>query len=209
MRRNIKHPSIFSHIRKITLFTRIKMDDVEVFSFIEGENVNLLPLNSEHIKLYVKWENNPNVRRYSRNTFPMTVEEYKKRFKPEKTSAKTRILFEIWHKKDKKPIGFAEIHDISWLDRRALIGLLIGETEYWGQNLATEAGKLLIAYGFKELNLNKIYTAIFSPNIASWRCAEKIGMTREAVLKDHIYIDGKYYDDFKYCIFREQWLKQD
>ena len=184
------------------------MNDVEVCSFIEGENVNLLPLNLEHIKLYVKWENNPKVRKFSRNAFPVTIEEYKKRLKPEETNSRTRVLFEIWHKKDKKPIGFAEIHDISWHDRRALIGLLIGETEYWGHNLATEAGKMLIEYGFKELNLNKLYTAIFSPNIASWRCAEKIGMTREAVLKDHVYIDGKYYDDFKYAIFRNQWLNQ-
>ncbi|MFX0134105.1 MAG: hypothetical protein ACFFDN_10725 [Candidatus Hodarchaeota archaeon] len=71
------------------------MNDVEVRSFIEGESVNLLPLNSKHIKLYVKWENNPKVRRYSRNTFPIIVEEYKKRFIPDETNTRTRIKFEI------------------------------------------------------------------------------------------------------------------
>lgn len=39
----------------------------EVFPFIEGQSVNLLPINSEHVEIYIKWENNPKVRRYSRN----------------------------------------------------------------------------------------------------------------------------------------------
>ena len=70
-----------------------------------------------------------------------------------------------------------------------------------------EAGKLLVSYCFKELNLKKIFTAIFSPNIDSWRCVEKVGMTREATLKNHAYIDGAYVDDYKYCIFKEDWFK--
>ncbi|HDZ17564.1 hypothetical protein LCGC14_1010370 [marine sediment metagenome] len=178
----------------------------EVFPFIEGQSVNLLPINSEHVEIYIKWENNPKVRRYSRNVIPITSEEQKKVI--EEAKVDKRIIFEIWHKEDKKPIGFAELNDNDWINRRAEIGLMIGEPEYWNRGLATEAGKLLVNYGFMELNLNKIITSIFSPNIGSWRCVEKIGMIREATLKNHAYIDGVYVDDYKYCIFKEDWLKK-
>ena len=140
-----------------------------------------------------------------RNVVPITAAEEKLIFKH--VELIERIIFEIWHKEDKKPIGFAELNDINWIYRRAEVGLMIGEPEYWNRGLATEAGKLLVNYGFKELNLNKIITAIFSPNIGSWHCIEKIGMTREATLKKHAYIDGVYVDDYKYCIFKEEWFK--
>ena len=178
----------------------------EVFPFIEGHSINLLPTTSEHVGIYIKWENNPKVRKYSRNVIPITSEEQKKVLEDAKVNK--RIIFEIWHKEDKKSIGFAELDDIDWINRRTELGLLIGEPEYWNKGLATEAGKLLVNYGFKELNLNKIFTAIFSPNIGSWRCVEKIGMTREATLKNHEYIDGAYVDDYKYCIFKKDWLKK-
>ena len=45
-----------------------------------------------------------------------------------------------------------EFNDIHWSNRRADLGLLIGEPEYWGQGLATEIGNLMINYGFNELN---------------------------------------------------------
>ncbi|KKN03186.1 hypothetical protein LCGC14_1110180 [marine sediment metagenome] len=181
------------------------MVDSEMSVFIKGESINLLPFNLDNIKLYIKWENNPKVRKYSRNIFPITAAEKKRILESE---SKKRIIFEIWYKNEKKPIGFAELNDINWNNRRAEIGLLIGEPEYWNRNLGTEAGKLLIDYGFKELNFYKIFTAIFSPNVGSWRCAEKIGMTREATLKNHAYIDGEYVDDYRYCIFKEEWLKK-
>ncbi len=114
------------------------MVDSEISVFIKGESINLLPFNLDNIKLYIKWENNPKVRKYSRNIFPITAEGEKKMLEAE---SKERIIFEIWYRNDKKPIGFAELNDINWNNRRAEIGLLIGEPEYWNRNLGTEAGK--------------------------------------------------------------------
>ena len=37
------------------------MKDSQVPVFIEGEIIDLVPLSSKNINLYVKWENTPNV----------------------------------------------------------------------------------------------------------------------------------------------------
>ena len=183
------------------------MENSEVHTFIEGELIDLLPLNSDHVELYSKWENNPKVRKYARTEIPITVDESKKYLEQGKSKIRTRIMFEIWHKKDEKPIGFCEFDDIFWSYRIAHIGYLIGEVEYWGKGIGTELVKLLLEYGFKELNLHKITVDVVVPNLSSIRCIEKNGFRLEGTLKKEMYIDGKYYDVLKYGLLKEEWIR--
>ena len=132
------------------------MDNSEVFTFIEGKTIDLVPINSEHVKLYVKWNNDPKVREYALRSLPTTIEEIKKWFKPLKDGLKDFIRFEIWHKKDRKPIGIIQLTDIMWFDRTADPFIYIGDTDYWGQNIAVEATELLFEYAFNEVNLNRL-----------------------------------------------------
>lgn len=183
------------------------MDDSKPSTFIQGELIDLLPLNSEHIKLYVKWVNDPKVRIYARSVLPQTVEEMKKFLESQEKGERTFIEFEIWHRIDKKPIGDLGLFNINWLDCKAYIGLMIGEPEYWGQGIGTEAVKLITDYGFKELNLNKLYAIIFAPNRTSRRCFEKNRYKYEVVLKQDVYIDGEFLDTYLYSILKENWMK--
>ena len=183
------------------------MTDKHIFTFIQGDIIDFVPLNSEHINLYVKWENSPAVRLYSRNIIPNTKEDMKRFFKPSESRLKKEINFEIWHKKDKKPIGFGEIADIDWYGQKAYLGLIIGEPEYWGQKIGEEATKLMVEYAFNELNIYKLQAHITTANMGSWRCAEKNGLIREATLKKDSYVDGKYFDTYVYSLFKDDWLK--
>ena len=179
------------------------MENLKIAPFIEGENVALLPLKQENFNTYTKWENLPEIRKYSRNIFPLTLDQYKKMIGNHTNGVKKFIPFEIWHKKDKKPIGTCELSEIDWINRNAYLGILIGEQEYWNQNIGTEVAKLLIQYAFEELNLSKLYWSVITPNLGSRRCCEKCGFKIEATLKNDTYIDGKYYDTLIYSLFKE------
>ena len=76
------------------------MTNEKIPIFIGGENIDLVPLNIENIKLYAKWENSPDVRIYSRNILPRTLEEMKKYLEPSDKRPKNEVSFEIRHKKD-------------------------------------------------------------------------------------------------------------
>lgn len=183
------------------------MENSEVYTFIEGKLIDLLPLNSDHVDLYSKWENDPKVRKYARTEIPITIEESKKYLETSKGKIRTRIMFEIWHKKDRKPIGFCEFDDIYWSYRIAHIGYLIGEVEYWGRGICTELVKLLLEYGFKELNLHKISVDVVVLNLSSIRCLEKNGFKLEGTLKEEMYIDGEFFDILKFGILQEEWME--
>jgi len=175
--------------------------------FIEGELIDLCPINLENVKLYSKWDNDPRVRKYARNLIPHTIDEIKKRYEPEKERIKRSINFEVWHKKDKKLVGLAGFNHINWYDRNTNIFAIIGEKDYWGQGIGTEIAQLLIEYGFNELNLHKIKAGIFSPNKISLSVAEKGGFKYEATHKEEIYIDGEFVDQIKLSIFKDNWIK--
>ena len=174
-------------------------------SFIEGDSISLNPANLEHIELYTKWMNEPQCRKYIRYNLPQTIDELKKMFEPKKEVVKEDIFFEIWHKKEKKPVGYVNLFRIEWFTRNAHIFILI-DPEYWGQNIGTEAGKLVVDYAYKELNLHKITTRLFEPNKASLRLAEKIGFKYEITLKKEVYLDGEHLDVLEYVIFKDDWM---
>ncbi|MHA1105295.1 MAG: GNAT family N-acetyltransferase [Promethearchaeota archaeon] len=185
------------------------MESEDVRTFISGKNVDLLPGdNLENINLYAKWDNDQETRRYSRNTFPRTPEEYKQWIEEEKTGTPRRIFFEIWHKTDKKIIGHVSFNDIRWTDRSASIGMIIGEQKYRSKDLGTEAAAMIIEYGFNELNLFKIECGMFEVNTGSWKVAEKLGMRRDLVYKEEAWVNGNYVDEYEYCIFRDEWKKK-
>jgi len=183
------------------------MKNQDIFTFIEGDTIDLIPLNIENLKLYGKWENNPKVRIYSRNILPRTEEDMKKYLKPSDNRLKDQVSFEIWHKKDKKSVGFGEVSDINWYEQQAYLGLLIGEPDYWGQKIGEEATSLLVEYAFNELNLFKLKASIIVVNKGSWRCAEKNGFIREAMFKKDTYVNGEYLDNYIYSLLKEDWLK--
>ncbi len=179
----------------------------EAFPFIRGKIIDLCPQKSEYVNLYIKWKNNPKVRKYSRNVVPRTKEQQKKRFEEIREGFRDHISLDIWHKKDKKPIGQCGLAWINWVSGWANAFLFIGEPEYWGKNIATEATELLVEYAFNELNLKKIQGGAAIENIGSWTVAKKIGFKFEGIRKHSMYVDGKFVDVKVHSLHKEDWIK--
>lgn len=52
--------------------------------------------------------------------------------------------------------------------------------EYWGRGLATEAARAVLKHGFETLGFQRIVATVQSPNRASIRVIEKLGMQPES-----------------------------
>ncbi len=53
----------------------------------------------------------------------------------------------------------------------------------WGEGLASEAAAAVVDYGFETRSLAKVFATTEAGNVASVRVMEKLGMTREALLR--------------------------
>lgn len=90
---------------------------------------------------------------------------------------------------------------------KAEIGYWVG-VPYWNRGYATEAGKALIDYGFREWNLNRIDAGHFDRNPSSGRVMQKLGMQYEGRLRQSIKKWDEYLDVEYYAILRSEWAPQ-
>lgn len=113
---------------------------------------------------------------------------------------KTGYTFAI-RDKQHRMMGAVGIHDRG--DNKAELGYWLA-VPFWSKGYVTEAAKAVIDFGFETLKLNKIYATHFLNNSASGRIMQKIGMEKEALLKQHIKKEEDYLDILMYSLFKKK-----
>ena len=101
-------------------------------------------------------------------------------------------------------VGTARIGIESVAHPRADIGYVL-RRDRWGEGFATEAARLLLAFGFDELGMRRIWATSHPDNVASARVLEKIGMSYEGRIRDHLFVKGAWRDSLAYAITEPQW----
>ena len=91
-----------------------------------------------------------------------------------------------------------QTHEIAGLDYAI-------DREHWGKGLMPEAARAVIGWAFKEYRIAKIYAWADARNAQSHRVMEKVGMTREGVLRSHRKGRETRVDQVYYGILREEW----
>lgn len=71
-------------------------------------------------------------------------------------------------------VGICSLIGVSAEEGRAELGYWIGKP-YWGQGMATTAGRLVLAYAFHELGLRLVTAGCLQRNTPSVRVLEKLG----------------------------------
>ena len=87
--------------------------------------------------------------------------------------------------------------------KSAEIGYWIGEP-YWNKGITSQAIKLLINYGFNNLDLIRIDTGVFESNKASCRVLEKSGFEFEGIFKKSIIKNGIIFNEMRYGIIKKE-----
>lgn len=79
----------------------------------------------------------------------------------------------------------------------------------WGRGYATEAARAVVNWAFEALCLAKIHAVAIVDNERSWRVMERVGMTREGVLRSEVpgRDSSQRHDMVYYGILREEWEK--
>lgn len=91
-------------------------------------------------------------------------------------------------------------------------GRNVGEVGYWirsdetGAGICTQAAIRVLRIGFEELGFHKIVLRVAVGNVASDRVAEKLGATREGVLREELRIGGEWTDHTLWSILDYEFL---
>jgi [ribosomal protein S5]-alanine N-acetyltransferase len=167
----------------------------------QGRLIDLCVLNQErHLGKCLKWFNNPAINLFLTVGWRPVTEKAELEWFDNIAKDDANIVMAIETRK-KEYIGNVGLHKINYRHRKAEMGIIIGEKSYWGKGIATEAEIIISEYGFRHLNLRKIYAGIVAENIGSIKAAKKAGFKEEGILREHLFIDGRYRDIVQLAIF--------
>lgn len=142
---------------------------------------------------YCNWLNDPVVNKYleTRSTSIKELKEYIK----EKKENENCLFLGIFIKDLDKHIGNVKLEPIDWNDKKATLGILIGDKNYWGKGICTIVMKLVIEYAFEKLSLEKIDLGVLSENKAAIICYLKAGLKIDNFIPKAVKHENTLYDN--------------
>jgi RimJ/RimL family protein N-acetyltransferase len=123
-------------------------------------------------------------------------------------SEKNAFWFSIRALKDDRLLGDIELAVTNWSNADAFVGLGIGERDFWGQGYGTDAMRVILRYGFLELNLRRVTLNVFEYNERAIRSYEKAGFCCEGRQRQAMQREGRRWDILYMGILREEWMEQ-
>ncbi|MFC1500325.1 GNAT family N-acetyltransferase [Candidatus Zixiibacteriota bacterium] len=172
---------------------------------LKGQQIYLRLLEESDLPLRVKWINTDEIRSTLMFDYPLSIAKTRQWFSNTLMDS-TKVHFSIVDNESEKVIGMTGFIDINVKHQRSQFYITIGETEFWGRGIADEVLKIVLWYGFVELNLNKIYLYTLRNNERARKVYERNGFIEEGVLRQHYYCVGEMQDLHQHSILKSDWL---
>ena len=102
-------------------------------------------------------------------------------------------------------IGFARLGLAG--AQAAKLGFAVRRSQ-WGRGYASDAARTLITFGFGPLGLHRISAAAGPGNAASIAVINRLGMTCEGRIRDHVYTNGAWRDSLLYSLLASEWAPE-
>ncbi|KNC66979.1 GNAT family N-acetyltransferase [Pseudoalteromonas ardens] len=165
------------------------------------------PLQQSDLHAIYESRRNPDTSRYIGE--PATLKDAQDRIDqataPWQANEHERLLLAIIRREDNVLVGELMYKFLCHNAKTAEIGYRLNE-RFIGQGYAFEAANGLIEAAFEQFGLNKVCAFCAVENQASWRLMEKLGMQREAHLRQHFKFSHGYYDGYMYGLLRSEHI---
>lgn len=174
---------------------------------IATERLVLRRFRSSDAETLAAYRSDPDVARYQSWTPPVTLDQARAIVASLAAGDPTQpgwFQYAIERTEDKRHIGDVgvDLHDNRM---RAEIGFTLA-TAYQGRGYAGEAVRAVLDHLFRVRGLHKVTAETDARNAASARLLERVGFTREGVLRSHTWIKNEWTDDALYGLLADEWL---
>ena len=172
-----------------------------------GDRIFLSPVDTsnEEIEKFTEWMNDFQVTNYTGRSSQIMTWQREKEYLENATKNNDNKSFNIIDLESDKLIGTVGLEHFNYIDRSAVLGIFIGESDFRSNGYGSEAIKLLLEYGFKYLNLHSIRLNLLSINERAHKCYLKCGFKDTGCSREAIFLNGKYYDKLHMDILENEF----
>jgi [ribosomal protein S5]-alanine N-acetyltransferase len=176
-------------------------------TLLQGNRVNLRELAAGDLEAVVAYSVDEAVARYQdwqSHTADAAKAFLDTAIAEAQQTPRTTYSLAIVERASSRLIGDATIEISSVPNKRAEIGFTL-RRDHWGAGLATDASRLLLAFGFDHLGMHRIEATTHPDNVASIRVLEKLGMSSEGRMRDHLLVNGAWQESLLFSILESDW----
>jgi RimJ/RimL family protein N-acetyltransferase len=101
--------------------------------------------------------------------------------------------------------GMCNLHEVDMRNRHAELALWLAAPELRGLGYGTDAIRTILAYAFEVPRLDKVHLGAYDFNEGGLRSYERVGFRYEGRLRQQIYYQGRYWDEWPMRILRSEW----
>ena len=125
----------------------------------------------------------------------------------EKYARRREITWGLLVRELGRVVGCVTLFDWDSYHRRAQLGYDLAKDQ-WGNGLAREAIREVLAFAFAEMDLNRVEIWTSAANERSLKLAHRLGFTLDGTLRRRILEDdGQLYDCAVFGLLREDWAQ--
>lgn len=170
-------------------------------NFTTASGFSLVPIRVEDVEPIRCWRNEQQA--VLRQKHPISAEEQRNYFHRSvwptfDQEHPSQLLFSFLLAG--KSIGYGALTNINWVDRRSELSFLLDTARVEDPKGYREAFlaflTMLAEVAFDELRLHRLFAETFSFRTAHLAILEEFGYKYEGTLREHIFLEGKYYDSF-------------
>jgi diamine N-acetyltransferase len=173
------------------------------------DDIRLRSIEREDIPTFLRWFNDPEVRRYLLMFEPMSKVKEERWFEAQQNRTNDYLFgIEVPVDDDWQHIGNVGLHRVNWVSSHCTFGIVIGEREFWGKGYGTKATRAALHFAFHTLNLHRVELEVFDFNPRAMRAYEKAGFRLEGTRREALFQDGAYYDEHIMAILRHEFEQQ-
>jgi len=177
-----------------------------------GKLVRLAALNAKvDAEEFARWDNDVDYLRHLNSSpiMPGSARKITEIIEKAQSDDPSTITFSVRSLADDKLIGFIAFDGIDWQHGDTYIGIGIGHPAYRGKGYGTDALRVMLRYGFQELNLYRVQLNVFSYNERAIKSYLKAGFSVEGRQRGMLRRDGQRWDFVYMSVLREEWLNRE
>ncbi len=172
---------------------------------LEGELTGLRAIESDDLPQLLEWRNKPRFRRYFRENRELGMNQQQMWYDKVVLGDPAVRMFAIQELATGSLIGAAGLCYINWVDRNADFSIYIGKDDlYIDGELAPDAGRTLLKYGFEELGLHRIWAEIYGFDEPKQKLFATLGFTLDGRHRETHWSEGEWHDSLFYGILRKE-----
>jgi RimJ/RimL family protein N-acetyltransferase len=175
-------------------------------SILTGERVRLRGVREDDLPALAKWEMDPGRMATSSNwVIPPSEAAAKERIAKWSANQKDDLSFAIEALGDPPVlVGNIGLWGARPKDRCATLAIGLGR-EHIGRGYGTDAMRVIVDYGFREMGLHRIQLIVAPFNPAGIRAYQKAGFAEEGRHRESVLHDGRWYDEVLMSILDHEW----